>query len=244
MTESKTKLESIKLTSFSDFADWVEMMRRPRRQYLYRGQSVRGGLLPGIARKSPNRNKKIAEKEALKQFALLGASLLPVGPQSQVDLMVIAQHHGLKTRLLDWSANPLVALLFACAATEEGDVYVYVLDATDLMDEEVYQSDPFDRTNTAVFQPRLNNPRVAAQDGWFTLHAYAKGNSKFIALERITAMKGMVKEIIIPLRSRERMLEMLQATGFTARSMFPDLEGLSRYLNLKHQFTEYAFAEL
>ena len=47
--------------------------------------------------------------------------------QNQFDTISIAQHHGLPTRLLDWTSSPLVALYFCVRslAQEDGCIYTF-----------------------------------------------------------------------------------------------------------------------
>lgn len=204
---------------------------------VFRGQPIKGNLLPSIARKDLTIETTLEEKRVLEQLRLQGDSLLSGVGSTDLDLLVLAQHYGLKTRLLDWTSNPLAALWFACSDLNKGDVYVYALEADNLLEKDVYNTDPFSRAKTRVFQPRLNNSRIVAQQGWFTLHRYATSRNRFVPLERNPETRKHLYEFCIPESSRHDILNSLERHGISAKTIYPDLVGLCQYLNWKHNLT-------
>jgi hypothetical protein len=227
-------LDSKPITSFAEFIRHTEAFDLVAHHLVFRGQPVQGNLLPGVARSNPSRNTTDVERTSLQEIRLLGASLLPSPRETALDLMVWAQHYGLKTRLLDWTTNPLAALWFACADRRPGDVFVYGLIAEGLLlDGSVYEQDPFDAAKTRVLRPRLNNPRVLAQNGWFTLHRFSRKSKRFVPLERNPETNEYLYEYKIPNERRAEILISLDRHGVSARTLLPDSDGLCTYLNWK-----------
>jgi hypothetical protein len=207
---------------------------------LFRGQDCDKPLLPKVVRSDPSVNSTEREEMMLEELRRVGGSFLSQSDLDNWDLLARAQHFQLATRLLDWTANPLVALWFACRNLEqEGSSYVYRFDP-DKEDVLVKARDktPFSTGRTLVYRPNLKNPRILAQSGWFTLHKYSEDSRRFVPLEENRALKTKIFRWEISHKEKPQILDQLDQLGISYLSLFPDLEGVCRHLNWIYDIKE------
>jgi len=227
-----------RITTFKDFINYLENYCFDE-YTIFRGQRKDWPLIPNIARKIHVLEILDSEKVLINEFKRGAISHISSIPETDWDWLSIAQHHGLPTRLLDWTKNPLAALWFAVRKPAEyrkdnAVVWIFRPNETDIISDPGKAQSPFEGGRTKVFEPRHITPRIRAQEGVFTVHKYIPDIKKFVSLEKNRAYKGRLEKIIISSQYFSNLRFELNRCGIHASSQFPDLDGLSERIASKH----------
>lgn len=156
-------------------------------------------------------------------------------PNNDPECLAVAQHHGLATRLLDWTTNPLIAAFFAVSTDldSDGAVYCYIpsLHFNFHNNPNAYKPDVSIRDVERVcgYIPRSIVSRIVGQSSVFTLHPKPTEPLEVSAL-RMFGFDRLTK-IVITAEAKVDLQQTLSRYGINYASLFPDLDGLSRHVN-------------
>lgn len=189
---------------------------------------------PSLGRIVPRSDIDVIDMEAemVRDFKRKCVPFLNRELTSEWDILSIAQHHGLPTRLLDWTANPLAALWFAVREPplneQPAEVLIFAPRPADYVNVE--DVSPYDVPRTLFFQPSHSNARIAAQQGWFSVHKWNASKGRFSRVEQLVQYRRRITRVRIPADCFADIRWDLDRMAINDATLFPDLDGLSRHL--------------
>jgi hypothetical protein len=212
-------MKDIEINSFEDFHAAIET--HSKRVFIYRGvHSTSFQLIPKLGRCGIKADKLgIKEKTLLRLFKEQAIPFLKFNPENDWDWLALAQHHGLPTRLLDWTRNPLVAAYFSVERASEEDSLVYAYPNEKFIITTT-NPDPFKINEVGKFIPRHITTRITAQTGLFSIHPKP--------LEALTSTE--IERLIIKNNFRKKFKRILFKYGIHRASLFPGLDGLAEHI--------------
>lgn len=230
-----------RVATWSDLAGLVEKYRANR--WIFRGVEDSTHLLvPGVGR--PGVRKDLDTRENVPFDAEAESYMLsrfqreirphantnsPAGLKYDWELMALAQHHGLKTRLLDWSESPLIAAYFAVESAgiingKKTDAALYGISCPFQIESntEVW---PEEHDVVAYFPPHVT-PRITVQRALFTVHK----------MPDRPWLSASLRKWVIPFDACLHIKLALNRAGINRASLFPDADGITAHINWLHKW--------
>jgi len=241
----------ITITNVQEFVDLIDKEKENSEKsgndadFLFRGQRRDLPLLPKLARLELRGEIKNIEKLIIDEFRRTSLPLSEFQPQDDWDLLSLAQHHGLPTRLLDWTYSALAALWFTVKGTpykskdeivENGVVWLLMPEVEDFRTD-IEQYGPLSNKITKIFRPKIISKRISSQAGAFTVHKINE-DGKVVKFENHAKFRKKLLKIIVPPLNFPRIRHRLNMLGVNSATLFPDIDGLCSHLEWRYTFLD------
>lgn len=254
-------MEEIQVTSWNElqdalFADaWDEDIQRYRSHCAYRGLSDAEYSLETTLIRLGGPFQRL-EKHLLRNFRKY-AHRRVVERETLWHWMSVAQHHGLPTRLLDWTYSPLIALHFATVNIEKYDCDGVIWSANYRETHEQLPRglrEPLEQEGANIYTVDLLSKLIPALDDMETLseepyvlffeppsiddrivnqHAFfSVASDSALTLDTWLERRASIgRRILIPAKLKWEIRDKLDQANITERVLFPGLDGLSHWLS-------------
>lgn len=210
-------------------------------QLWFRGHTNRHwNLVPSAFRRHP-----VLESQMANHFRMQAPSMSRNCPQhtDYASWLPFMRHHGVPTRLLDWTESVSVAAFFATSEEQSSDGLVWMLNPGALNRQSIgnllpflgadivqpFVNAAFTQTDSpgmaiAVLAPRTT-PRMATQLGNYTIHGSRN------SLESTPDCEEFLTAIVIPANAHQQFGLDLSLLGIRRSTLFPDLDNLARQVS-------------
>lgn len=246
----------IEINSISTYLDAISEILQTKNKLWYRGQSKDNSekykLLPSCYRDSLTDD---FENDFYMKFKAKAVPFLERTPQTFWEWLFIMQHHGVPTRLLDWSEDALIALMFAIEKRStqddsELDAVVWCLnpiglnnnftfdstknnnipniessDITSVFGQSVTSGIPINYPIAVVGS--LNNERIIAQKGVFTVFPKPPYAKP---LEETDNVSDFLVKLVIKKDSIDSIKNQLFNIGLNESSLYPGLDAIGKII--------------
>ncbi|WP_231583469.1 FRG domain-containing protein [Rufibacter radiotolerans] len=241
---------------------WDETLNRYRSPYVFRGLWNKDYELKTSLMRIGGDYAKL-EQHLLRNFRKYSRGMTTEAGESLWNWLAVAQHHGLPTRLLDWTYSPYVALHFATSDLnnfhQDGVIWcVNYVKSTDYLPEKLQNAIREEGSN--VFTAEVLDPVAASlrslgefQEQPFVMfleppslderivHQYALFSMMSTAdatlLDWLTDHPDLYYRLIIPSKLKWEIRDKLDQANITERVLFPGLTGISAWLKRHYTTT-------
>jgi hypothetical protein len=251
-------MTEIRVSSWNELQDtlyagsWSPAIQRHRSQFVFRGLSDKNYRLETTLGRLGGNFRKL-ESHLLRNFRKY-AHRDVVEQDSIWHWLSMAKHHGLPTRLLDWTYSPFIAMHFATADIGKFDLdgviwVVNYLNAHDHLPEallgldmgmyafdvemlskllgSLQELDTISSTDFAIFfEPPSIDDRIVNQFALFSVMS----NPAAVLDDWLREHQVIFKKVIIPAGLKWEIRDKLDQANITERVLFPGLDGLSTWL--------------